>query len=54
MPAKLKMTAKTSVDKPKIMARVAAMEKRNFQMLMMFWIGRAALIIFFPNSERLG
>ncbi len=36
MPAKLRMTAKTSVDKPKIMARVAAMEKRSFQMLMMF------------------
>lgn len=36
MPAKLRMTAKTKVDKPKIMASVAAMLKRSFQMLMSF------------------
>ena len=33
MPAKLRMIAKTKVDKPKIMASVAAMLKRSFQML---------------------
>ena len=36
MPAKLRMTVKTSVDKPKIMASVAAIERRSFQMLMGF------------------
>jgi hypothetical protein len=34
MPARLRMTVKTSVDKPKIMASVAAIERRSFQMLM--------------------
>ena len=34
MPARLRMTVKTRVDKPKIMASVAAIERRSFQMLM--------------------
>ena len=41
MPARLSMTAKTSVDKPKIMASVAAIERRSFQMFITFseWYG---------------
>ena len=35
-PARLSMTVKTSVDKPKIMASVSAIERRSFQMLIAF------------------
>jgi len=35
-PARLRMTVKTSVDKPNIIASVAAIERRSFQMLMGF------------------
>jgi len=49
MPARLRMTVKTSVDKPKIMAKVAAIERRSFQMLMGLHYGLVTLIILFPN-----
>ena len=50
-PARLSMTVKTSVDKPKIMAKVAAIERRSFQMLMGLQYGRVTLIILFPNYQ---
>jgi len=49
MPARLSMTVKTSVDNPKIMAKVAAIERRSFQMLMGLQYGPVTLIILFPN-----
>ena len=52
MPARLSMTAKTSVDKPKIMASVAAIERRSFQMLIHFQNGMVRLIILFPNYQQ--
>ena len=51
MPARLSMTAKTSVDKPKIIASVAAIERRSFQMLISFSDGMVTLIILFPNYQ---
>lgn len=51
IPAKLRSIANTRVDKPKIMANVAAMLKRSFQILMRSLIGRVMLIIFFPNQS---
>jgi hypothetical protein len=34
VPARLRMMVKTKVDKPKIMASVAAMDRRSFQIPM--------------------
>ncbi len=51
IPARLRMTVKTKVLKPKMMASVAAMDRRSFQMLIGIGYGRVALIFFFPNSE---
>lgn len=52
VPANVKMTPNTNVDKPKIMANVATMESRSFHKFMndslFFFTDQKALITFIP------